>query len=736
VVSYAVTTSVGVPTGTVTVTDGVDGCNGILVDGIGACSVAFTTAGPRTLTATYSGDALFEGSSDTEPHTVQLPSQTLTVIGTGTGSGSVTASPAGISCTITDGTASGDCAQSYTQSTQVTLTATASTVGNHQFIGWSGTGITCPGTGPCTVTMDASKTVTAAFAEYFTLTVQGAGDGDGTVSGGGGIDCSISGGQTQGVCSQSFSEGVNVGLSASALTGSSFTGWSGACTGTGGCSVAMTAPRTVTASFVQLFPDLIISSGTPTVTPTSVPRGSTVQLSPWTILNQGNADAGGFSNGFYLSTDAVITSTDIYLDGNGNLGLAAGAESNWGGPTLTIPVDVTPGNYYIGILVDRGNTVAESNESNNYVATRLTVLDNQVPLTIAFDGRGSGTVSTQDASPAITCTSGDPPANCTASYSSGTQVTLLAEPTFTSEGIFRFEGWTGTGSGFTCTTDPVCVVTMDQSRTVTARFSTIGWITLSPSSRSFTQPVGGAATPSSATITLSNTGERPVQLSSTLPVIYTPNVTPWLNTSLNTLVIDTLSPGTLTLSIRANSLAAGTYNAEVLIRDEGLQYSWSAYVTLTVLPTGAPVLSNIDYVLRSVNDAQVCDIFAPNPPGSWFQVDFDYLDGDGDVSRFPGAVWVYYTFRPSGSGGSFDGETFSSWTGDGFTGSIRTDHCYLFGSASSVDVTITLEDEAGNVSDGITINIPKPGGANAPPADGAMTSVTPQGGPPREALRN
>lgn len=54
-------------------------------------------------------------------------------------------------------------------------------------------------------------------------------------------------------------------------------------------------------------------------------------------------------------------------------GSAPGASFDWGGPTLTIPGGTAPETYYIGILVDRTNAVAESNESNNYVSTQITV---------------------------------------------------------------------------------------------------------------------------------------------------------------------------------------------------------------------------------------------------------------------------------------------------------------------------------------------------------------------------
>jgi len=63
-VHYAVTVDApgaGTPTGTVTVGDGVDSCTATVA--AGQCTITLTTAGTRTLTATYSGDANFAGSA-------------------------------------------------------------------------------------------------------------------------------------------------------------------------------------------------------------------------------------------------------------------------------------------------------------------------------------------------------------------------------------------------------------------------------------------------------------------------------------------------------------------------------------------------------------------------------------------------------------------------------------------------------------------------------------------------
>jgi hypothetical protein len=77
---------------------------------------------------------------------------TVAIVGTG----SVVASPTGISCP-------GDCAEQYPDGTVVTLTYTAGS--GFVFTGWSGAGVSCPGLGSCQVTLTADLTVTATFVD-------------------------------------------------------------------------------------------------------------------------------------------------------------------------------------------------------------------------------------------------------------------------------------------------------------------------------------------------------------------------------------------------------------------------------------------------------------------------------------------------------------------------------------------------------------------------------------------
>jgi len=62
----------GVPTGNVTITDGVDSCTGTVA--AGSCVLTLSSAGARILRATYAGDANFNASSSPdEPHQVRFP---------------------------------------------------------------------------------------------------------------------------------------------------------------------------------------------------------------------------------------------------------------------------------------------------------------------------------------------------------------------------------------------------------------------------------------------------------------------------------------------------------------------------------------------------------------------------------------------------------------------------------------------------------------------------------------
>jgi hypothetical protein len=343
---------------------------------------------------------------------------TLTVSVTGGGAGTVTSVPAGISCpTLPD-----ECAQVFPIGTVVTLTATPDP--GLTFGGWSGA-CTNP-TGPCVVTLSASKTVTANFVgTKLTVVVNGSGSGI-AVSTPGGIACGLD-------CSQGFATGSVVTVTATAFAGSSFGAWSGCGTTSGVgqniCQVTMTGAKTITATF---------SSSALTVVKSGAGSGTVT----------GTAPGGGV-------TSAPISCGSICKS------------SNAVGTTISLTATPDPGSTFsswAGCTTTSGASCSVTMTSDRAVTVSLTT----ARLTVTKTGTGTGTVSGV-ASPAngtnanINCGT-----TCVSNNAKDTSVVLTAVPNSDSS----FVSW----SGCTSVNGPSCTVTMTSAsaaRTVTANFSSV-----------------------------------------------------------------------------------------------------------------------------------------------------------------------------------------------------------------------------------------------------------------------
>ena len=183
-----------------------------------------------------------------------IGSYLLTVAKTGTGSGTVTSSPPGITC-------GADCTEPYTHGTTVTLTATPAS--GSTLASWSSN---CPNG---VVTMDAAKTCIATFNVVLrTLTVAKTGTGSGTVtSSPPGITCGTD-------CTEAYTHGTTVTLTATPASGSTLASWSSNCPNG---VVTMDAAKTCTATFTTAPPQplTVTKAGTGTGTVTSTPAGIT-----------------------------------------------------------------------------------------------------------------------------------------------------------------------------------------------------------------------------------------------------------------------------------------------------------------------------------------------------------------------------------------------------------------------------------------------------------------------------
>ena len=86
------------------------------------------------------------------------------------------------------------------------------------------------------------------------------------VSGSGSVTSSPPGIDCGSTCNANFGYEANVGLTATPPGGWAFSGWSGACRGSGSCTVTMDSGKSVTATFVQLFTLTVTDNGAGTIT--------------------------------------------------------------------------------------------------------------------------------------------------------------------------------------------------------------------------------------------------------------------------------------------------------------------------------------------------------------------------------------------------------------------------------------------------------------------------------------
>jgi cellulose 1,4-beta-cellobiosidase len=246
----------------------------------------------------------------------------------------------------------------------------------------------------------------------FTLTVAKAGTGTGTVtSSSGGISC----GST---CSASYASGTVVTLTAAATSPSTFGGWSVSGCGTSTtCAVTMSAAQSVTATFNG------VSTSTLTVAKAGTGTGTVTSSS-------GGISCGSTCSATY-TTGTVVTLT-----------AAATSPSTFGGWSVSSCGTSTT----CAVTMSAAQTVTATFNGQNTFA-----------LSVTKAGTGAGTVTSS--SGGINCGS-----TCSASYASGTVVTLTAAATSPS----TFGGWSGGVCSGTATT---CAVTMSAARAVTATFN-------------------------------------------------------------------------------------------------------------------------------------------------------------------------------------------------------------------------------------------------------------------------
>ncbi|SJZ88804.1 hypothetical protein SAMN02745119_01915 [Trichlorobacter thiogenes] len=347
------------------------------------------------------------------------------------------------------------------------------------------------------------------------LTVSKTGNGT-VISSPAGISCG-------GTCSYTFGTPQTVVLTATADSGSIFTGWSGGgCSGTGTCTVTLSNDTAVTATFAlatTLFSEnfdgvtspalptgwassIVTTSGawatnTGTVHPSGIAAHSPSKLVYFNSFTVASgyaaalaspafslADSSSNTASFWMYrdsteyTDEGVTNDDrveVYVNTAANLSGATllgtvnrltslsptVANAGWYSYSFAIPGTFTGTTNHLIFkgISGYGNDIHIDDISIVGVASNKT-------LTVLFPGTGSGSIiSTSGPNPALNCSA--PP--CSASLASGTAVTLQRSSTSLGS---TFAGWSGCDSQ----SGDNCSLTMTADKTANATFTLLQYL--------------------------------------------------------------------------------------------------------------------------------------------------------------------------------------------------------------------------------------------------------------------
>ncbi len=343
----------------------------------------------------------------------------LTTTLNGPGAGAVLVNGV-IACSTPGNVATTTCSDAFDIGTSITLSATA--VSSSQFTGFTGA---CSGTAPCTIVLTAPLAVTATFSvAQFPLTITLSGTGAGTLVSSDGMTCTSTITNTVATCTKMVSSGTTVSVNASPTVESTFDGYSGDCTGKAACSFAMTAPRSISATFTRRQVQI------------------TVQLS-----GTGGGTVTGGGAAFCTMALAAKTATCVKMVDYGSTIVFAG------NPGFESTFDDFGGDC-------TGGTTCSLTVVSPSTVTAL-FKRRQVPLTIAISGTGAGTVSI-DGSVVCSLLLGQKTVSCTRTADVGATLELVGAPAISS----LYNGFTGD-----CTGTGKCSLVISAAHTVNAGFT-------------------------------------------------------------------------------------------------------------------------------------------------------------------------------------------------------------------------------------------------------------------------
>jgi alpha-tubulin suppressor-like RCC1 family protein len=379
------------------------------------CTVSMTSA--KTVTANYQKAGYV------------LTAKTAGLYGATQGTITSTGTDPVIACVANTGTCSGTAANG------ATVTLTADVPAGSLLASWTGCNTVSADKLTCTVTMTGAKTVTVNYQKAgYVLTAKTAGlygAAQGIITSAG-TEPAIACAANTGVCSGTAPNGATVTLVADVPASSLLTGWTGCATVSADkriCTVAMTAAKTVTASYQST--TYLVTART---SGTGIGRIETADTEPDLLC--------GMGTGIWMCT---------------------GAAPN--GATVTLRAIPEPGSF---VSAWSGCSAVSADKTECTVAMTMarsvtaTFTPTVYPITVRTAGTGRGTVSTLDTEPDLACTANA--GTCSGTAPTGSTVTLTAAP----EGGSVVSGWTGCTS--VSADKATCTVGMTTSRYVTATF--------------------------------------------------------------------------------------------------------------------------------------------------------------------------------------------------------------------------------------------------------------------------
>lgn len=408
------------PTGsTVTLTAEPESGQGVL-DWSGACA---DTVG-EVCSITVAGD----DNNELEAGVRFVPSARVNLAVSG--DGSVSSEPAGINCS--ESTQS-DCEETYVSGTQVSFNAAPNP--GSGFVEYTGA---CANAfdGACTLTLNNDVSFTARFAPLFDLNVSVSGSG-GFVNGTGSISNCDENGAFSGNCQETYTEGTEVTLTASAFEGNEFAGWGGACeqaAGNPSCVFSISEDSEVTAGFVpvvQNYTITLVCAGT---------AGSAGDNQTETLLcnSSSSQDSATFAEGSFISFFAVPEGDS---DGFSYTNYCSGDSCEF-----TVVEDAT---VEVTFTASGGN----SGSTNT--------------LTANFTGTGEGHIREDTITTSrFYCDSSSAP--CSVELPADGSISLVANPESTSDEFVQWTSGPCTGS-----TSSYCTVDMSSDQTVGVEFTKV-----------------------------------------------------------------------------------------------------------------------------------------------------------------------------------------------------------------------------------------------------------------------